>query len=116
MECHTNRIEGAWKHCKDHYRRINGTNTKLFEQQMGEMVWRNHIYNGNKSAKFFELVKRTYPLNEDKKLTYSTPLFKMWTPTNSIIPETVVRAPLSPMRKKLHHLYSDIPKRKTQLI
>ena len=30
IQCNTNRIEGAWKISKDHFRRINGTNTKLF--------------------------------------------------------------------------------------
>ena len=30
VQCNTNRIEGAWKIAKDHFRRINGTNTKLF--------------------------------------------------------------------------------------
>jgi hypothetical protein len=29
--CTTNRIEGAWKISKDHFRRINGTNTANFE-------------------------------------------------------------------------------------
>ena len=37
LDCHTNRIEGAWKICKDHFRRINGTNRKLFEQHIAEM-------------------------------------------------------------------------------
>ena len=25
IECQTNTIEGAWKHCKDHFRKISGT-------------------------------------------------------------------------------------------
>ena len=29
VECHTNRIEGAWKHCKEHFRRMISINTKL---------------------------------------------------------------------------------------
>ena len=43
VECNTNRIEGAWKISKDHFRRINGTNTKSFVQHLCEVVWRNHI-------------------------------------------------------------------------
>ena len=68
MECHTNRIESAWKDCKDHFRRINGTNIKMFEQHLMEIVWRNHIYNKNKYSELIYLVKRTYQLNEDTNL------------------------------------------------
>ena len=45
IDCHTNRIEGAWEHCKDHFRRINGTNTERFEQHLAEIVWGNHDSN-----------------------------------------------------------------------
>ena len=44
VDCHTNRIEGAWKICKDHFRRINGSNTKLFEQHLADIIWRNHVH------------------------------------------------------------------------
>ena len=44
IDCHTNRIEGAWKNCKDHFRIIYGTNTKSFEQHLAETVWRKHFH------------------------------------------------------------------------
>ena len=31
VEVHTNRIEGAWKHAKDHFRKISGTKITQFE-------------------------------------------------------------------------------------
>ena len=34
VDCNTNRIEGTWNLCKDHFRRINGLNTTLFEQRI----------------------------------------------------------------------------------
>ena len=83
VQCHTNQIEGAWKHCKDHFRKINGTNTKLFEQHLAEIVWRNHISNSDKYTSFFELVKTIYPLNKEKTYTYPTPLFNTWTPPDA---------------------------------
>ena len=73
VDCHTNQIEGAWKHCKDHFRKINGTNTKLFEQHLCEIVWRNHVSRENKYASFFEFVKTIYPLTFEKRYTYPTP-------------------------------------------
>lgn len=79
VECHTNQIEGAWKHCKDHFRKMNGTNTCLFEQHLAEIVWRNHVHNKNKYVAFFDLVKSIYTLDKDAKHTYPTPLFQTWT-------------------------------------
>lgn len=34
VEVGTNRIEGAWKHAKDHFRRINGTSMINFEAHL----------------------------------------------------------------------------------
>lgn len=53
---HTNRIEGAWKHAKEHFKRMSGTKISQFEGHMAEIMWRNHVkshlYDG-----FFNLVK-----------------------------------------------------------
>ena len=58
VDCHTNRIKGAWKICKDHIRRINGTNTKLFERHLAESVWRNRIHrDASKYVAFFDFLK-----------------------------------------------------------
>ena len=80
IHCHTNKIEGAWKHCKDHFRRINGTNLKMFEQHLAEIVWRNHHQNQNRYVAFFDLVKTTYPLDMPRIYTYPSPLFDTWSP------------------------------------
>lgn len=37
---HTNRIEGAWKHAKDHFCRMSGTNISQFEGHLCEIIWR----------------------------------------------------------------------------
>lgn len=80
IHCHTNRIEGAWKHCKDHFRKMNGTNLKLFEQHLAEIVWRNHHQNQNRYVAFFDLVKGVYTLDMPRQYTYPKPLFDTWTP------------------------------------
>ena len=80
VDCHTNRIEGAWKICKDHFRRINGSNTKLFEQYLAEIIWRNHVYRENIYEAFFTLLKEIYTLYAPAHYTYCNPLFGTWTP------------------------------------
>ena len=40
VEIHTNRIEGAWKHAKDHFRRMSGTKISRFEGHLCEIMWR----------------------------------------------------------------------------
>ena len=75
VDCHTNRIEGAWKICKDHFRRIKGTNTKLFEQHIAEIVWRNHFHRDNVYEAFFNLLRDIYTLHVPASYTYTVPLF-----------------------------------------
>jgi transposase-like protein len=41
IEVHTNRIEGAWKHAKEHFQRINGTSIRNFEGHLCEIMYRN---------------------------------------------------------------------------
>ncbi|XP_041349186.1 LOW QUALITY PROTEIN: uncharacterized protein LOC121368516, partial [Gigantopelta aegis] len=43
INCCTNQIEGVWKICKDHFRKINGTNTKMFEQHVAEIIYEEII-------------------------------------------------------------------------
>lgn len=83
IECQTNQIEGAWKHCKDHFRKINGTNVNMFEQHLSEIIWRNHIQGRNKYVAFFELVKTIYTLDMPKMYTYRKPVFDTWTPPSA---------------------------------
>uniref|UniRef100_A0A8W8NU68 ISXO2-like transposase domain-containing protein n=1 Tax=Magallana gigas TaxID=29159 RepID=A0A8W8NU68_MAGGI len=40
VEIHTNRIEGAWKHAKDNFRRMSGTKISRFEGHLCEITWR----------------------------------------------------------------------------
>lgn len=62
VHCCTNRIEGAWKLAKDHFLRINGSNTNLFEQHLAEFVWRNHAHRQNMYSAFFDLLQSIYHL------------------------------------------------------
>ncbi|XP_045191303.2 uncharacterized protein LOC123548134 [Mercenaria mercenaria] len=74
---HTNRIEGAWKHAKDHFRRIVGTKSGQFEGHLAEIMWRSEC-KGDVYQKFFDLVKEVYPLNKPAEYLYTTPLFDSW--------------------------------------
>ena len=43
VQVYTNRIEGAWKHCKDHFKRMNGVRgMRNFESHLCEVIYRNH--------------------------------------------------------------------------
>jgi len=37
---HTNTIEGAWKHAKDYFRKMNGTKLPQFQGHLCEVMWR----------------------------------------------------------------------------
>ena len=73
--CNTNRIEGAWEISKDHFRRINGTNTKLFEQHLCAVIWRNHCHKDNLYDQFFTLLKSVYTLESELHYKHPVPLF-----------------------------------------
>lgn len=73
VEVHTNRIEGAWKHAKDHFKRTSGTKINQFEGHLAEIMWRSNIY-----TSFFDLVKYVYPLQKPATYVYKTPLFDTW--------------------------------------
>ena len=47
VDSHTNRIEGAWKILKDHFRRLYDSNPKVFEQHLAEIIWRIHVHREN---------------------------------------------------------------------
>ena len=59
------KIEGAWKISKDHFRRINGTNTTLFEQHLCEVIWRNHCHKDNLYDRFFTLLNSVNTLESE---------------------------------------------------
>ena len=39
VEVHTNRIEGAWKHAKKHFRDMNGTSMNNFEGHLFQIMF-----------------------------------------------------------------------------
>ena len=41
--CHTNKIEGAWKHAKEHIKRMSGTQPTQFEGHLAEVMWRSEV-------------------------------------------------------------------------
>ena len=74
---HTNRIEGAWKHAKDHFRRIVGTKAGQFEGHLAEIMWRSEV-KGDNYEQFFQLLRECYPLDKPAEYRYTTPLFDSW--------------------------------------
>ena len=74
VEVHTNRIEGAWKHAKDHFRKMSGTKIKQFEGHLAEIIWRTNNRRNVYTA-FFDLVKSIYTLRSSAVYRYTTPLF-----------------------------------------
>lgn len=77
VEVHTNRIEGAWKHAKDHFKRMSGTKINQFEGHLAEIMWRSAV-KSNIYTSFFDLVKSVYPLDKPATYVYKTPLFDTW--------------------------------------
>ena len=53
---HTNMIEGAWKHGKEHFRRMSGTKSSQFESHIAEVMWRNRA-KGKVCHRLFNHVK-----------------------------------------------------------
>ena len=78
VEVHTNRIEGAWKHAKDHFRKISGTKIIQVEGHLAEIMWRADVkldhYEG-----FFRHLRSVNHLNGPPEYHYPTPLFSTWT-------------------------------------
>ena len=76
--CHTNQIEGAWKHAKDYFKRMSGSELSQFEGHLAEVMWRADV-KGELYKKFFELLSSIYKLYAPVEFTYPTPLFDSWT-------------------------------------
>lgn len=73
----TNQIEGAWKHAKDHFRRMSGTKVRQFEGHLAEIMWRSEK-KGNLYGGFFESLKSIFTLQSAADYRYTTPLFDSW--------------------------------------
>ncbi|MCG7867879.1 MAG: IS1595 family transposase [Candidatus Thiodiazotropha taylori] len=85
---HTNRIEGAWKHAKDHFRRMSGTKSAQFEGHLAEVMWRSRA-KGNIYESFFDMLKTIYALDGPPVFAYSRnqPLFDTWDSVAQSSPE-----------------------------
>ena len=75
--CHNNTIEGAWKHAKDHFRKMAETQFSQFEGHMAEIMWRSEA-KGNLYNSFFNLLRSVYTLQHLAEFHYTTPLFDSW--------------------------------------
>lgn len=73
----TNRMEGAWKHAKDYFKRMAGTKGAQFESHMAEVIWRSEVKE-RLYEKFFELLKSIYVLTGPPEFSFNTPLFDSW--------------------------------------
>ena len=74
---HTNTIEGAWKHAKDHFRAINGTQVSNFERHLTEIMFRN--WSREKEVPtFFKLIKEVFTLSQPLSLNDHGSLFPSW--------------------------------------
>lgn len=74
---HTNRIEGAWKHAKEHFKKMSGTRLSQFEGHLSEVMWRSHV-KGDVYDSFFQLLRSVYTLDDPAQYLYTTPLFDSW--------------------------------------
>jgi hypothetical protein len=77
VEVHTNRIEGSWKHAKDHFKKMSGTKGPQFEGHLAEIMWRSQAKSKMYPA-FFDLLKSIYTLQSRPVYMYTTPLFDTW--------------------------------------
>ena len=77
FEVHTNRIEGAWKHAKDHFRKINGTKINNFEGHLVEIMFRNWSKEHVTTA-ILNLIKQCYNLETKYEGFQRKPLFETW--------------------------------------
>ena len=79
---HTNTIEGAWAHAKNHFKVINGTNVRNFEGHIAEILWRNFTatHEVNIYESFFQLITATYTLGKPAEFNIPENLFGTWNP------------------------------------
>ena len=83
LTVHTNRIEGAWKHAKDYFKRMNGSNMKNFESHLANIVMKNHNTGRNRYVGFFDILQSIYNLQGPAVYTYSHPVFDTWSPVDA---------------------------------
>ena len=59
---HTNRIEGAWKHAKDYFKRMNISNMNKFEPHLSNIVMKNDNNGRNRYEVFLFILRSIYNL------------------------------------------------------
>lgn len=82
VEVHTNTIEGAWAHAKNHFKFIHGTNVRNFEGHLAEILWRNYasVDDSNIYDSFFKLITDKYTLDSPPEFNLPAHLFGTWNP------------------------------------
>ncbi|XP_066910501.1 zinc finger MYM-type protein 1-like [Clytia hemisphaerica] len=60
----TNKIEGAWDHAKNHFRKIYGASARTFYGHLCEIIWRNHHAGKNVVAELLNRIVEIYDVEE----------------------------------------------------
>lgn len=74
---HTNTIEGAWKHAKNHFQKINGTSKGNFEGHLCEIMFRNWEREKPIPA-LINLIRQIYSLKESYEYKNELAIFDSW--------------------------------------
>ena len=77
MKIHTNRIENAWYHFKDHFRIRHGVKRTTLESHILEVMWKRMF--GRRDSlqhNFFQHLKEIYDLTGPPKNKYKLPIYK----------------------------------------
>lgn len=74
---HANRIVGAWKHAKDHFRHMNGTSIANCQSHLCEIMFRN-CHNGQSPQETIKMIKEVYSIVEPCSFTCVRSLFNTW--------------------------------------
>ena len=79
----SNTIRGAWKHAKDNFQRINGTQLSNFEVNLTEVQRRNHIQGQNIYTPILGLLQTG--TNCSREQTFLIPAHKFEVKKNSLL-------------------------------
>ena len=80
----TNRIEGAWKHAKEYFKKMSGSNMNNLESHLAKIVMKNHNVKRNRYEGVFDMLQSVYTLQPPPPPpgihvhTYNHPLFETW--------------------------------------
>ncbi len=72
-------IAGSWKHAKQRFKMMSGTNVANFEGHLAQVVFQNH-HKENIYHHFFNYMKVVYHLEGDAQLQAPEVLYQTWTP------------------------------------